>query len=83
MPETIFVRNIFFLVLSLEFSCIELVHNLMNNLSSYYGLVDAKIRASDKDLPVLVVLVGGADRDGPPCEFKLVVVDIEPAPWSI
>ena len=50
---------------------------------SYFGLVDAKIRASDKDLPVLVVLVGGADRDGPPCEFKLVVVDIEPAPWSI
>jgi hypothetical protein len=43
----------------------------------------AKRRASDKDLPVLVVLVGGADRDGPPCEFKLVVVDIEPAPWSI
>ena len=27
----------------------------MNNLSSYYGLVDAKIRASDKDLPVQVV----------------------------
>ena len=27
--------------------------NSMNNLSSYYGLVDAKIRASDKDLPVL------------------------------
>ena len=24
----------------------------MNNLSSYYGLVDARIRASDKDLPV-------------------------------
>ena len=24
----------------------------MNNLSSYSGLVDAKIRASDKDLPV-------------------------------
>ena len=24
----------------------------MNNLSSYCGLVDAKIRASDKDLPV-------------------------------
>ena len=24
----------------------------MNNLSSYYGLVDAKIGASDKDLPV-------------------------------
>ena len=26
----------------------------MNNLSSYCGLVDAKIRASDKDLPVKV-----------------------------
>jgi hypothetical protein len=26
----------------------------MNNLLSYCGLVDAKIRASDKDLPVLV-----------------------------
>ena len=25
----------------------------MNNLSSYCGLVDAKIRASDKDLPVM------------------------------
>ena len=25
----------------------------MNSLSSYCGLVDAKIRASDKDLPVL------------------------------
>ena len=24
----------------------------MNNLSSYCGLVDAKVRASDKDLPV-------------------------------
>ena len=24
----------------------------MNNLSSYCGLVDTKIRASDKDLPV-------------------------------
>ena len=24
----------------------------MNNLKSYCGLVDAKIRASDKDLPV-------------------------------
>ena len=40
------------IVLSLVFSCIELVHNSMNNLSSYCGLVDAKIRASDKDLPV-------------------------------
>ena len=29
--------------------------NWMNNLSSYCGLVDAKIRASDKDLAVLFV----------------------------
>ena len=28
----------------------------MNNLSSYCGLFDAKIRASDKDLPVLKIL---------------------------
>jgi len=28
----------------------------MNNLSSYCGLVDAKIRASDKDLPVTEIL---------------------------
>ena len=26
--------------------------NSMNDLLSYYGLLDAKIRASDKDLPV-------------------------------
>ena len=26
----------------------------MNNLSSYYGLVAAKIRTSDKDLPVMI-----------------------------
>ena len=35
-------------VISLEFSCAELA----NNLLSYCGLVDAKIRPSDKDLPV-------------------------------
>ena len=29
----------------------------MNNLSSYCGLVDAKIRASDKDLPVSLQLL--------------------------
>ena len=28
----------------------------MSNLSSYCGLVDAKIRASDKDLPVAAML---------------------------
>ena len=27
--------------------------NFMNNLLSYCGLIDVKIRASDKDLPVL------------------------------
>ena len=27
-------------------------YNSMNNLLSYYGLVDARISASDKDLPV-------------------------------
>ena len=45
MSETISVHNMFSPGLSLEFS--------MNNLSSYYGLVDAKIRASVKDLPVV------------------------------
>ena len=50
MSETISVHNMFSPGLSLEFSGIEL--NSMNNLSSYCGLVDAKIRASDKDLPV-------------------------------
>ena len=28
----------------------------MNNLLSYCGLIDAKIRASDKDLPVIDVV---------------------------
>ena len=28
----------------------------MKNLSSYSGLVDAKIRASEKDLPVMVAM---------------------------
>ena len=51
MSETISVHNIFSQGLSLEFSCIEPVTQ-WTNLSSYCGLVDAKIRASDKDLPV-------------------------------
>ena len=54
--KTICVHNMFYPcsphVLSLEFSCTEL--NSMNNLSSYCGLVDAKIRASDKDLPAIM-----------------------------
>jgi hypothetical protein len=29
--------------------------NLMNNLSSYCGLVDAKVRASDKGLPLIII----------------------------
>ena len=28
----------------------------MNNLSSYCGLVDARINASDKELPVCIIL---------------------------
>ena len=35
-------------VLNLYFSC-----NSMNNLSSYCGLTDSRIRASDTDLPVM------------------------------
>ena len=53
MSETISVHNMFSPGLSLEFSCIELVCNSMNNLSPYCGLVNAKIRAYDKNLPVL------------------------------
>ena len=39
-------------VLSLEFSCMYWTRNSMNNLLSYCGSVDARIRASEKDLPV-------------------------------
>ena len=46
MSEIISVDNMFYTGLNLESSCIELV------ILSYFGLVDAKIRASDKDLPV-------------------------------
>ena len=31
--------------------------NSMNNLLSYCGLIDAKIRASDKDLPVHMMVL--------------------------
>ena len=31
--------------------------NSMNNLLSYCGLIDAKIRASDKDLPVFTIFL--------------------------
>ena len=52
MSETISVHNMVSPGLSLEFSCIELC-NSMNNVLSYCGLVDAKIRASEIDLPVV------------------------------
>ena len=51
IQKTIFVQNMFS-------PCSELVVFMyctgksMNNLLSYCGLVDAKILASDKDLPV-------------------------------
>ena len=61
MPETISVHNMFSPGLSLEFSCIELVIQ-WTNLSSYCGLVDAKIRASDKDLPVLMCPDGFSEK---------------------
>ena len=41
-------------VLSLEFSCTELV-NSTDNLLSYCGLVNARISTSEKDLPVLSI----------------------------
>ena len=53
--RTIYVQNMFWacseIAIFMYWTC-----NSMNNLSSYYGLVDAKIEASDKDLPVLKTL---------------------------
>ena len=34
----------------------EFMNNLMNNLLSYCGLTDARMRASEKDLPVNTVI---------------------------
>ena len=34
----------------------------MNNLLTYCGLVDANIRASDKDLPVIMLLIIAAEE---------------------
>ena len=54
--KTICVHNMFWV-------CSELAifmfwtRNSMNNLSSYCGLVDTRIRASDKDLPVTFPLI--------------------------
>ena len=36
-----------------------LYSGIMNNLSLYCGLVDGKIRASDKDLPVKLLCADG------------------------
>ena len=49
MSETISVRNMFSPGLTLEFSCIE---QFNEQSVIILGLVDAKIRASDKNLPV-------------------------------
>ena len=47
--RTIFVHNMFWAC-----NCQDWTGNSMNKLWSYCGLVDAKIRFSDKDIPVLV-----------------------------
>ena len=52
MLETISVHNMFSTGLSFDFLFISCNCNSMNNLSSYFGLVDTNIRASEKDLPV-------------------------------
>ena len=56
--RTTYVHNMFYPCslndLCLELSCKYWTGNSMNNLLSYCGLVDAKIRASDRDLPVQV-----------------------------
>ena len=43
----------------------------MNNLSSYCGLSDARMRASEKDLPVLQELRGYATPNPPWNRIKL------------
>ena len=41
------------LKLDLPYTC-----NSMNNLSSYCGLIDSRMSASEKDLPVLTLVAG-------------------------
>ena len=48
MFRTIYIHTMFW-----AWSFMYWKRNSMNNLSSYYGLVDARISASDKNLPVL------------------------------
>ena len=38
----------------------------MNNLSSYCGLVDAKIKSSDKDLPIFAIFAKNPINPDPP-----------------
>ena len=45
----------------------------MNNLSSYCGLVDAKIRASDKDLPVI----------GPSSIYNMTLLSTDKKVWKM
>ena len=48
----------------------------MNNLSSYCGLVDAKIRGSDKDLPVwrnIFIIIWSKLQSCPSSSFSCVV----------
>ena len=59
----------------------------MNNLSSYCGLVDAKIRASDKDLPVTSES-GAMSSSTPTCGslspgFVSLELSILPVPWLV
>ena len=75
-------------VLPMFFNC-SLHGNSMNNLLSYCGLVDARISASEKDLPVLmlekiVVLINQLFlHQFPP--FSLLIISDEqyPSPRSI
>ena len=56
LGRTCCVQKLFWMFspgLSLEFSCKYWTCNPLNNQLSYCRLVDAKIRASDKDLPVM------------------------------
>ena len=52
MSKTISVHNMFSPCSELGIFMHWTTCDAMNNLLSYCGLVDAKIRASDKDLPV-------------------------------
>ena len=46
----------------------------MNNLSSYCGLVDAKIGSSDKDLPVHCTTVDFVRRLGRDCKVEEILL---------